>query len=78
MVGDDVEAIQAVLSADVWREYLLNEERSLNAQINELEISPDPNMDDTKLEEMKESLNASLKDIYQKLEDIESDKAEAR
>ncbi|CAG8438415.1 uncharacterized protein OCT59_013223 [Rhizophagus irregularis] len=78
MVGDDVEAIQAVLSADVWREHLLNEERSLNAQINELETSPDPNMDDTNLEQMKESLNASLKDIYQKLEDIESDKAEAR
>ncbi|EXX79270.1 putative AAA family ATPase GCN20 [Rhizophagus irregularis DAOM 197198w] len=60
MVGDDVEAIQAVLSADVWREHLLNEERSLNAQINELETSPDPNMDDTNLEQMKESLNKSF------------------
>jgi len=74
MAGDDVEAIQAVLSADIWREHLLNEERSLNAQINELEIS-DPN---TVNEEEKDSLNASLKEIYQKLEDIESDKAEAR
>ena len=76
MAGDDVEAIQAVLSADVWREHLLNEERSLNAQINELETSSDP---DTQLiEQEKDSLNASLKEIYQKLEDIESDKAEAR
>ena len=74
MAGDDVEAIQAVLSADVWREHLLNEERSLNAQINNLEIS-DTNTDN---EQEKDSLNASLKEIYQKLEDIESDKAEAR
>ena len=73
MAGDDVEAIQAVLSADVWREHLLNEERSLNAQINELEKFPD--MDD---DQKRDSLNASLKEIYQKLEDIESDKAEAR
>jgi ATP-binding cassette subfamily F protein 3 len=78
MVGNDVEAIQAVLSADVWREHLLNEERSLNAQINELETSSDPNMDDIELEQMKDSLNANLKDIYQKLEEIESDKAESR
>jgi ATP-binding cassette, subfamily F, member 3 len=74
MVGDDVEAIQAVLSADVWREHLLNEERLLNMQINNLEMS-DPSTDN---EQEKDSLNASLKEIYQKLEDIESDKAEAR
>jgi len=74
MAGDDIEAIQAVLSADVWREHLLNEERSLNAQINELETS-NPNVDD---DQKKDALNASLKEIYQKLEDIESDKAEAR
>jgi ATP-binding cassette subfamily F protein 3 len=52
----------------------LNEERLLNMQINNLEMS-DPSTDN---EQEKDSLNASLKEIYQKLEDIESDKAEAR
>ncbi|CAG8437092.1 2271_t:CDS:2 [Funneliformis mosseae] len=78
MIGDDREAIQAVLSADVWREHLLNEEISLNEQIGQLETSTDPDIDPNSIEEMKNSLNSKLKEVYQKLEDIESDKAESR
>ena len=37
--GDDTPAIEAVLKADVWREKLLQEERSLNTQLLELETN---------------------------------------
>lgn len=77
MAGDDTPAIQAVLSADIWREHLLNEEKSLNEKFLELENNPN-SLDPTVIEREKENVNSRLKEVYQKLEDIESDKAESR
>ncbi|CAG8770467.1 17024_t:CDS:2 [Gigaspora margarita] len=77
MEGDDTSAIQAVLSADIWREHLLSEEKSLNLQISELEQNPEE-FDEVTLEQKKDAANTRLKEIYQKLEEIESDKAESR
>ncbi|KOS15050.1 positive effector protein gcn20 [Malassezia pachydermatis] len=37
IVGDDTPALDAVLKADVWREKLMAEEKSLNAQLQALE-----------------------------------------
>ncbi|RHZ54525.1 hypothetical protein Glove_426g70 [Diversispora epigaea] len=77
MVGDETPAIQAVLSADIWREHLLNEEKKLNENILEFENNPN-GLDPAVIEQEKESANSRLKEVYQKLEDIESDKAESR
>ncbi|CAH1758416.1 7783_t:CDS:10 [Entrophospora sp. SA101] len=77
MAGDDTPAIQAVLSADIWREHLIEEEKSLNAKIVELEKNSDE-IDKASSEAEKEEANARLKEVYQKLEEIESDKAESR
>ncbi|CAG8535398.1 9475_t:CDS:2 [Acaulospora colombiana] len=78
MVGDDTLAIQAVLSADVWREHLLNEERNLNQKIGELEKTLEDVSDSVSVEQEKEAIGSRLKEVYQKLEEIESDKAESR
>ncbi|CAG8521892.1 5413_t:CDS:10 [Acaulospora morrowiae] len=78
MVGDDTSAIQAVLSADIWREHLLNEEINLNEKINELEKLLGGESDIDSIENEKEAINSRLKEVYQKLEEIESDKAESR
>lgn len=88
MVGDDTSALQSVLMADVWREHLLKEERELNAKMNDLDITSDSTTQASTEEgsipssstsdSEKTRLAEKLRDIYSKLEDIESDKAEAR
>lgn len=80
MVGNDVEALQAVLSADQWREHLLAEEKRLNALTMDMEKGLQEGDTRTKeqFEEEREKAMADLKDVYAKLEAIESDKAESR
>ncbi|WFD30566.1 hypothetical protein MSPP1_001587 [Malassezia sp. CBS 17886] len=39
IVGDDTRAVDSVLKADVWREKLLDEEKTLNAELQALEDS---------------------------------------
>ena len=80
MVGNDVEAIQAVLSADQWREHLLAEEKRLNASSLEMEkgMSEDDTRSKEEFEADREKVLADLKEVYAKLEAIESDKAESR
>ncbi|KAM3589078.1 ATP-binding cassette, regulator of translational elongation [Umbelopsis sp. WA50703] len=82
VVGDDTLALDMVLKADVWRTHLLSEEKRLAAEIAVLDERSDDE-DETEeaknaLDKKKESLNTQLKEVYQKLEDIESHKAEAR
>jgi ATP-binding cassette subfamily F protein 3 len=82
VVGDDTPALDMVLKADVWRVHLLNEEKRLTAEINRLDAESDDE-DATEaskdaVDKQKETLNNQLKEVYQKLEDIESHKAEAR
>lgn len=74
MAGDDTPALQAVLSADAWREHLLAEERRLNAQIGSADGKPAESEDD----EETAGLQDQLKEVYAKLQEIESDKAESR
>ena len=74
MAGDDTPALQAVLSADAWREHLLAEERRLNAQIGSADGKPAESEND----EEAAGLQDQLKEAYAKLQEIESDKAESR
>jgi ATP-binding cassette subfamily F protein 3 len=56
------------LKADEEREKLLEEEKTLNTKLNRSSTS----IEDTA------TLNARLKQVYQRLEEIESDKAESK
>ncbi|ORY04634.1 P-loop containing nucleoside triphosphate hydrolase protein [Basidiobolus meristosporus CBS 931.73] len=76
MVGDDTPAIESVLKADYFREHLLQEERKLTARMTELEQSTETNNDE--IENEKGEIELKLRGVYSKLNDIESDKAEAR
>ncbi|KAG0174243.1 hypothetical protein DFQ28_002840 [Apophysomyces sp. BC1034] len=82
VIGDNTPAIEMVLRADVWREHLLEKERDLSAQINMLdnELAEDDIAAEEKkaMEEKKDNLVNELKDVFTKLQDIESDKAEAK
>lgn len=80
MIGNDVEALQAVLSADAWREHLLAEEKRLNFLSVEMEKGLPEGDERTKeqFEEEREKVLADIKDVYTKLDAIESDKAESR
>lgn len=80
MIGNDVEALQAVLSADAWREHLLAEEKRLNVLSVDMEKGLPEGDERTKeeFEQEREQVLADLKDVYAKLEAIESDKAESR
>lgn len=68
IAGDDTIAIASVLKADLERESLLEEEKNLNVKLNRASTS---------IEEGNE-LNAMLKQVYTRLEEIESDKAESK
>lgn len=80
MIGNDVEALQAVLSADQWREHLLAEEKRLNVLSVEMEkgLQEGDARSKEQFEEEREKVLADLKDVYAKLDAIESDKAESR
>ncbi|KAI8902402.1 P-loop containing nucleoside triphosphate hydrolase protein [Globomyces pollinis-pini] len=68
IIGDDTPALTSVLQADVEREKLLEEERTINIKLNKASTS---------VEESAE-LSQRMKVVYQRLEDIESDKAESK
>jgi ATP-binding cassette subfamily F protein 3 len=81
MTGTDTPAIQAVLSADAWREHLLEEERGIQQELAELDSTPVDEQDEAAkaaYERNKNSLSERLQKTFQKLEEIESDKAESR
>lgn len=72
-----------VLRADVWREHLLEKERDLTSKINAIEAKQseeeDLTEDDKKaLEAEKDKLNTEMKEVFAKLTEIESDKAESK
>ena len=68
IAGDDTPAIKSVLQADEERESLLKEEKQINQTLNKSATTP----------EESEKLNARLKEVYAKLEEIEADKAESK
>ncbi|TPX31762.1 hypothetical protein SeMB42_g07706 [Synchytrium endobioticum] len=68
IAGDDTEAIVSVLQADIERESLLKEEKDLNADLQRKDLTHDDYL----------VKSARLKEVYNKLEEIEADKAESR
>ncbi|ANB14000.1 putative AAA family ATPase GCN20 [Sugiyamaella lignohabitans] len=82
VTGDETSALQTVLDADVWRKHLLLEQKKINDRISEISdlVRPlettDP--DYKALDEERDDLESNLNDIYDKLTEIESDKAEGR
>ncbi|ORE10104.1 P-loop containing nucleoside triphosphate hydrolase protein [Rhizopus microsporus var. microsporus] len=82
VVGDDTPAIEMVLRADVWREHLLEKERDISGRINAIEAQQkDDDMSESDreaLENEKNQLNTELQEVFSKLSDIESDKAESK
>ena len=65
--GDDKSALESVLESDVERQNLLLEEKSLNAKLNKAS-EPDELV----------LINQQLKQLYQKMDEIEADKAESK
>jgi len=82
VTGDDTTALQAVLDADVWRKYLLNEQSKIAKELTSLEAQrasvADTSRDAARFDEQKEGLDITLTDVQTKLAEMESDKAEAR
>ncbi|KAL0074831.1 P-loop containing nucleoside triphosphate hydrolase protein [Phycomyces blakesleeanus] len=82
VIGDMTPAIEMVLRADVWREHLLEKERELSFNINQFEneLAEEGLSEEEKkaLEEKKDRLMSDLKDVFAKLQEIESDKAESK
>ncbi len=68
IAGDDITAIRSVLMADVERETLLEDEQTLSHKLNSKFISV----------EEGNTISQKLKQIYTKLEEMESDKAESK
>ncbi|GAQ07789.1 uncharacterized ABC transporter ATP-binding protein C29A3.09c [Aspergillus lentulus] len=82
ITGDDTPAIQAVLDADVWRKRLLAEQEKISKQLAAIEAErssmADTSKDAARLDHEREGLDITLNDIYSKLAEMESDKAESR
>ncbi|GIJ82469.1 hypothetical protein Asppvi_000977 [Aspergillus pseudoviridinutans] len=82
ITGDDTPAIQAVLDADVWRKRLLAEQEKISKQLAAIEVErssmADTSKDAARLDHEREGLDITLSDIYSKLAEMESDKAESR
>ncbi|ODQ68442.1 positive regulator of the Gcn2p kinase activity, forms a complex with Gcn1p [Nadsonia fulvescens var. elongata DSM 6958] len=89
ITGDGTLALQSVLDADVWRKHLLKEQAQFQNKIQEIEtnraslLADDPELDDASpvirtLDDERVEIETSLEEIYTKLVEIESDKAESR
>lgn len=80
--GDDTLALQSVLDADVWRKLLLEEEATINERLNEIEKLKkefdEDSLENKKLDNEAGDLQAHLDEVYNKLAEMESDKAEGR
>ncbi|KAF8761417.1 ABC transporter [Rhizoctonia solani] len=75
IVGDDTTALESVLKADVWRDRLLKEERSLNERLLKLE---EAGGDDRVADEAKEELSTQLADVHTRLAEMEAESGPAR
>ncbi|ODV63916.1 putative AAA family ATPase GCN20 [Ascoidea rubescens DSM 1968] len=80
--GDETTALQSVLDADVWRKQLLFEEKKINDRLNEIESLRNEFHEDSlevkKLDNESGDLQSHLEEIFEKLEEMESSKAEGR
>ncbi|CDR42912.1 CYFA0S10e03752g1_1 [Cyberlindnera fabianii] len=82
ITGSETSAIQSVLDADVWRKSLLKEEKQHQERINEIEELrkefDEESLEVKKLDNEREDLEQHLLEVVEKLNEMESDKAEAR
>ncbi|KAI3405380.2 GCN20 [Candida oxycetoniae] len=80
--GDDTPALQSVLDADVWRKSLLQEEQKINDRITEIENLrkefDEDSLEVRKLDNERDDLENHLQEIGDKLNEMESDKAESK
>ncbi|KZT42849.1 hypothetical protein SISSUDRAFT_1041115 [Sistotremastrum suecicum HHB10207 ss-3] len=74
IVGDDTTAIDSVLKADVWRDQLLQEEKTLNGRLAELEDQGD----DKRVEVAREELSSRLAEVHARLAEMEAESGPAR
>lgn len=74
IVGDDTLAIDSVLQADVWRDHLLKEEVTLNAQLAALEAEGD----DKRFEDAREEASVRLAEVHARLSDMDAESGPAR
>lgn len=93
VTGDDTPALQAVLKADVWREKLLEEEKTINEELSALEVggkddSPEEesqykmgslaDMNTRQKEIRREELAGRLGEVQSKLIEMEADTGPSR
>ena len=74
IVGDDTRAIDAVLKADVWRDHLLQQEASLNAQLASLETEGD----EKRFVDAREEASTRLVEVHARLSDMDAESGPAR
>lgn len=82
VLGDDNTVLQTVLDADVWRKYLLKDQRRITDRMTQINTEQE-SMDDEdpvskQLDEELGDLQQQLNEIYEKLQEIDSDTAESR
>ena len=85
VIGDDTTALQSVLDADVWRKICLIEQDKIMARLAELDkdekllaTESKPISSKTALERERLELDERLKDIHDKLTELDADSAEPR
>lgn len=81
VMGDETLAIDSVLKADVWREKLLSEERTLNATLTSVEAlanSNDDTADARQAKRKREEATVRLGEVQQLLVEMEADTAQSR
>ncbi|KDQ54970.1 hypothetical protein JAAARDRAFT_38083 [Jaapia argillacea MUCL 33604] len=74
ITGDDTSALESVLKADVWRDYLLKEEIELNAKLAELESEGD----DKRFEDAREEASTRLTEVHARLSEMEAETGPSR
>ncbi|KZT22081.1 hypothetical protein NEOLEDRAFT_1157887 [Neolentinus lepideus HHB14362 ss-1] len=74
VTGDDTSAIDSVLKADVWRDYLMREEAELNAKLLELEAEGD----DKRFEDAREETSTRLAEVHARLAEMEAETGPSR
>ena len=74
--------MQSVLDADVWRKYLLEEQKEIGEQMNHLDTTAPTTehgtISDPKLDRERKTLDARLTEVHEKLAELDADTAEAR
>lgn len=78
--GDDLSVLQTVLDADVWRKCLLQDQQRVSDRLAAIadEYADADKAVQSQLDEESDDLNTHLNSIFEKLGEMESDKAESR